>query len=106
LDKTPKELRFNGWKKRRRHKFEVIENGELKPVPKNRKDLPCGVLAELTELKVNGKQWWTTAFGVVGETEEPMSVLQRAVTWLLMDYPGPSPEVGNSYSYPEWLSTI
>lgn len=106
VEKTPMELRFNVWKKRWRHKFEVLENGELQPVSKKRKDLPFGILAELTELKVNGKQWWTTAFEVFGEPEEPMAILQRAVTWLLMDYPGPSLEVDNSYSYPEWLSTL
>lgn len=106
LTATPEELRFLVWKNRRQRKFRITERGRLESIPLKKKDLPFGILAELTELKMSKEQWWTIAFEVFGDIDNPMEILQQGVNEIIKEYPGSALEVHNSYSYPEWISRL
>lgn len=103
ISKTPEEQRLEVLKKRCQRKFEFSPSGPPKPVSPGAK-VAAGIAAEVTELKVADKDWWTMAIEVVGEVREPFGALQDSVLWLLEDYPGPALDVTSSYSYPHWVA--
>jgi len=105
LKTTDKDLLVKVGKKRWRRKFGIY-GAKLEPVPLNKRDLPYGLLAELTEIKINGDKWWTIAFEVFGVAKQPMNILQQGVNWVIKEYPGPTLQIKNSYSYPEWIQAF
>ena len=105
VEKNPNKPKCKVRKTRYQRKFKIEDNSDPIPVPL-KEYIEMGFKAELTELRVNGSDWWTIAFEIVGEVSEPISKLTRCVHWITKDYPGKKLQADNSYSYPEWLSKL
>jgi hypothetical protein len=65
-----------------------------------------GCTIELTKVGVHDQWWWTVALDVFGQRGEAAIILHQRAETLFTDYPGPDLRLENSYSYPQWLSSI
>lgn len=60
---------------------------------------------ELTQLQVNGQNWWTVACEYLGSRIDLKSRFNPLVQLLLSDYPLPTSNLSISCGYPEWLNS-
>lgn len=92
------------FKKRSQRIFKILSNGTLKPSEFVR--LNQAVLVELTQLKVNGKHWWTMVFEIRSDSQIPLAQSNNMMCQIFQKYPGPEMIMNNSYAYSKWLSII
>ncbi len=64
----------------------------------------CAV--EITQLKINGKDWWSLAFEATGEDDKLMDNLQTVASQVFQTYPGSKLQGKDSFAYPSWLSIV
>lgn len=64
----------------------------------------CAV--ELTQLDINGKDWWSLAFEATGEDDKLMDNLQTVASQVFQSYPGSKLQGKDSFAYPSWLSGV
>jgi hypothetical protein len=65
-----------------------------------------GISYELTQLKVKNDAWWSIAFEMAVEDDNPIDRLEDIVQQVNKTYRGPELLAKNSYAYPNWLSFI
>ncbi|MBD1881067.1 hypothetical protein [Coleofasciculus sp. FACHB-T130] len=58
---------------------------------------------ELTQLQINGKDWWSLAFEATGEDDKSMDNLQAVASQVFQTYRGAGLRSQDSYAYPQWL---
>ncbi|MEW5858858.1 MAG: hypothetical protein AB1861_15960 [Cyanobacteriota bacterium] len=61
----------------------------------------CAV--ELTQLDINGKDWWSLAFEATGEDDKLMDNLETVASQVFQSYRGSGLRSQDSYAYPQWL---
>jgi hypothetical protein len=61
----------------------------------------CAV--ELTQLDINGKDWWSLAFEATGEDDKLMDKLETVASQVFQSYRGSELRSQDSYAYPKWL---
>lgn len=105
LETSKGEPRVEVYKKRKQRKFKIAQNGVIQPVDMEER-LNTGCVLEITELKVNGQDWWTLAFDVFSDQGNAVEIFQKSICQILQDYPVKLPEVKDSYAYPAWLAKI
>lgn len=105
LETSKGEPRVEVYKKRKQRKFKIAEDGAIQPVDMEER-LDTGCVLEITELRVNGQDWWTLAFDVFSENGSAVEVFRKSVCQILQDYPIDLPQGKDSYAYPAWLAKI
>lgn len=91
-------------KKRSQRLYQVSEEG-LTPVPVEA-PIPQGCSVEITQLSINGEEWWTIAFESFGHDSYLMENLQIVAGWVSKSYPGQKLTLDNSFAYPQWLNRV
>ncbi|TVL99778.1 MAG: hypothetical protein CV087_16710 [Candidatus Brocadia sp. WS118] len=105
LETSKGKPRVEVYKKRQQRKFKIAEDGSTQAVDMEER-LDTGCLLEITELKVNGEDWWTLAFDVFSDQGNAVELFRKSICQILQDYPVKLPEVKDSYAYPAWLAKI
>lgn len=65
---------------------------------------PCEI--ELTQLQVQGKDWWSVALEVPGEDNTLAETLTTVAQQVSQTYPQPYLQADHAYAYPHWLSLV
>ncbi len=108
MKNTKKDWYSNVTKVRWQRKFEFDNAGNIRPATK--KFIKEGFKGEVTELKVNDEVWWTIAFEIVEDPNDPMKdpiqKLRQGLAWIFegKDYDWTTLKAESSYSYPAWLA--
>jgi len=91
-------------KKRSQRLYQVAINTSLTLVPIDQptKD-SCAV--EVTQLQIQGNDWWTLAFETFGE-DTSLKEFQSIANQVFKTYAGPPLQVQDSFAYPQWLSLV
>lgn len=92
-------------KTRSQRQYQVFSERSLVAVPINQ-SIDQGCTVELAKLSVNHTAWWSLAFEAFGEEARLMDHLQVVADWVIQSYRGPKLLAGDSYAYPQWLSSI
>lgn len=86
-------------------KYQVISGESIVAVSANQSiDQGCNV--ELTELSVNGNDWWSLAFEAFGEDDYLINNLQTVASKVFQNYLAIKLTTNDSYAYPCWLSLV
>lgn len=67
-------------------------------------DQGCSV--EITQLTVQGSDWWSLGFEASGDDHRLKTNLLSVVTYIFKSYRGPKLQAQDSYAYPHWLFLI
>jgi hypothetical protein len=90
-------------KKRSQRLYQVTSPGSLMSVPVEA-PIPQGCSVELTQLNVNGSEWWTLGFEAFGYETTLTETLQTVANWVSKSYHGQKFKVEDASSYPSWLA--
>ena len=92
-------------KARSQRRYQILPDRSIKAVPVNESiDQGCNV--ELTQLSINGNDWWSIAFEAFGEDERSMNNLKSVAGEVFKTYRGSELQAKDSYAYPSWLSFV
>ena len=61
---------------------------------------------EITQLSVNGNDWWSLAFETLGAEASKLEQLKNIATQAFETYNGSQLPAQDSYAYPTWLSLV
>lgn len=90
-------------KKRYLQKYAIDPEGNLtKPPPAGYPEK--GIAVELSELKMEGSDWWTFGLECFGRRDAVHKDLLNHLPQLTKGFPGPDPGMTNSFGYPAWIS--
>lgn len=97
-------LRRFAWRPSQR-RYQVLVDEPIKAVPVTASiDQGCNV--ELTQLGINGNNWWSLAFEAFGEDDCLIDNLQAVAGKVFKTYGGLKLQFQDSYAYPSWLSFV
>ena len=65
-----------------------------------------GCTLELTQLRIEGKDWWSLAFETSGTDANVMDKLQSIASKVFKSYTESPLQVQDSYAYPRWLDLV
>lgn len=85
--------------------YQVIPGKSIKAVPIN-ESIDQGCTVELTQLSINGNNWWSLAFEAFGEDDFLMDNLQAVASKVFQTSGSLKLQVQESYAYPSWLSCV
>lgn len=92
-------------KERKLRKFHVACSGEIVAVPVMAQvDQGCGI--ELTQVSVEGNEWWSLGFEAFGEAAAIQSNLLLVAEYVLRSDNPPLLDLQASFGYPRWLEVI
>lgn len=92
-------------KKRSQRKYQVISGESIVAVSVNQSiDQGCNV--EITQLSINGNNWWSLAFEAFGEDDCLMNNLKAVASDVFKNYQGFQLQPQDSFAYPSWLSLV
>ena len=105
----PQDVGGESWvsvnKVRSQRRYQVLSGESIKAVPVTESvDQGCNV--ELTQLSINGNNWWSLGFEAFGEDDCLMNNLQAVASEVLKTYGGLKLQSQDSYAYPSWLSFV
>ena len=92
-------------KKRSQRKYQVISGESLVAVSVNQ-SINQGCNVEITQLSVNGNNWWSLAFEAFGEDDYLSDNLKAVASDLFKNYQGFQLQSQDSFAYPSWLSMV
>jgi hypothetical protein len=65
-----------------------------------------GCNVEITQLSVNGNNWWSLAFEAFGEDDYLSDNLQTVASKVFQNHLAIKLTTNDSYAYPRWLSLV
>ena len=66
-----------------------------------------GVASELTRLRINNESWWSVAFEMTQNHQDPQGkVFKNVVKQAAQNYCGPKLSLNDSYSYSSWQAQV
>ena len=92
-------------KVRVQRKYQVISGESIVAVSVNQStDQGCNV--EITQLSINGNNWWSLAFEAFGKEDYLSDNLKVVASDVFKNYRGLELQSQDSFAYPRWLSMI
>ncbi len=92
-------------KVRSQRKYQVISGGSIVAVSVNQ-SIEQGCNVEITQLSVNGNDWWSLAFEAFGEDDYLSDNLKAVASDMFKNYQGFQLQPQDSFAYPRWLSLV
>lgn len=74
----------------------------VKKVRQQRTERDCSM--EITQLGINGNNWWSIAFEAIGEENASLANLQAVGSQVFQNYSSLQLQVQDSFAYPSWLA--
>ena len=92
-------------KARVQRKYQVISGESIVAVSANQ-SIEQGCNVEITQLSVNGNNWWSLAFEAFGEDDYLSDNLKAVASDVFKNYQGFQLQFQDSFAYPSWLSLV
>jgi hypothetical protein len=91
-------------KRRSQRFYQVTVNTSMTLVPITQV-MPNSCAVEVTQLQVQGDDWWSLAFETFGE-DTSLKEFQAIANQVFKAYSGSELQVQDSFAYPKWLSSV
>ena len=92
-------------KGRSQRRYQILPDKSINAVPLT-ESIDQGCSVELTQLSINGNDWWSLGFEAFGEDDCLMDNLQAVASEVFKTCGSLKLQSQDSYAYPRWLSFV